>query len=215
MEQHGLRPEDVRALLSVPVWIDELREIQEQSFVRAAYFAVEATEPTEGGNLPLEGVPVPFIAIGLTAALCQPNSTTTRFETADSISELLDRVEASERYSVETADLWLPCLALGPADRKPGRGDVYRVDASLLAAGIRFRTGRTALAEYIEECRRMVRPAIYSSSETTAFAGWARREIQGAVEDYSELERKGLVLQWDDRRQVRQFKPRSDEGVER
>jgi len=207
MQQNGAQP-GVPGFQSVPVWIDEFREVQGKPIVRVAYLAVEATQPTEGGSLPLAGLSVPFIATGLTAALCQPSESEMRFESPESISNLLDHVESSDELSVETPDLWLPLFTVTAGSHKPKRGDVYRISRAMLATAIRFRGGQTTIREFIESCEAMPESAVYSEVETKAVEAWAVGEIHGAYDEYTGREHKGKVLKWDDRRQIRDYVPR-------
>jgi len=186
--------------LSVPVWVDEFREIDGLEVLRVAYLAAEAIEPTEAGRLPVSDLDVPMIATGLVAALCQPAPDRPRFESAQELDDFFKHIEEKKRLSVETPDFWLPLVVFTRRGHQVERGNVYRIDPRLLAAGVRFRAGRMRKEDLVRECERVRKKAQFSPVETSAFAEWSQMQVDVAIERYRDFEADGAVLGYDEKR---------------
>ncbi len=182
--------------LSVPLWIDDIKSYSDFQMTRLSYFAAEAENPISDWMLILGEVGIPVIISGLTAAICQPSSSKNYFETVDDIDELFDKIEGGSGLSIETPDIWLPNKFIGPDDRIPKRGDLYRIGAKLFTAALLFRTGRTTKQEFEHECNRIGEKPLYRAEETRVFAEWNKIQIEQARADYKVKESQGVFMEY-------------------
>jgi hypothetical protein len=183
------------ANVTVPMWIDSIKRFKDFNMTRLSYFSAEVDEPMEELSVDFKELDVSFITYGLTAAICQPTRSKSRFESVDDIEEMFDRLEGSGDFSIETPDLWLPNHLFDPK-HSPERGDVYRVGQRLYKAALRFSIGHTNEEEFIEECKKAKDIISYSDEETKVFAKWNEMQVDQSIANYKQKEKLGLFLEY-------------------
>ena len=171
--------------LSVPMWIDDVKNLPKFYMTRLSYFVAEVDENVENWNLLLAQTDIQVLIYGLTVAICQPAGKKQKFTSADDLDDLFNRLEEEGSFTIETPDLWLPNEVF-IKQPKPRRGEVYRVGQKLFGAALRFRSGRTTDAEFITACRALKEKAQHSADETKALHIWSQRQVDTARRIYHE-----------------------------
>lgn len=161
---------------SVPVMVDDRKDIGEFLMTRVAYFYVEAVEPSPDIPIDHRNLGISVLPLEFSGVLHKPIDAKEYFETPAQIEELFRTVERHTTLYVDSDNIWVPNKLF---DKKPERGDVYRVpvdvfiklyalcrDDATLDAGISRFSGKHNLIQF-------------SEIETIVFAKW----INGILED--------------------------------
>jgi hypothetical protein len=176
---------------SIPVMVDDRKDIGEFMMTRVAYFYVEAVEPSPDIPIDHRSLDIPVLPLEFSGVIHRPIDEKERFETPEQIEELFRTVERHTALYVDSDNIWIPNKLF---DKKPERGDIYRVpfgsfvklyalcrdDATLNAGIARFQDKHNLI--------------LFSKIETIAFAKW----ISGIVQDVKTAYPKNdlLKLKW-------------------
>ncbi len=157
---------------SVPVLLDSISDNGGEPLARCIYFHIEVEETLDEWGLGPEGASIPFLMVGLAGILLSPSPTEPRFRDVGQLMDLINRIEAHDGRSVETADVWFPARLL-PLRRGIHRGDVLRVERKLFLIATRVRAGGWDLVEAFANAPREGAIEI-SPEETRVFADWSK-----------------------------------------
>lgn len=182
-------------LLSIPMWIDDIKKSGGFKMTRLSYFVAEADEPSDDCSVMLGKVNIPVIICGLNIAISQPSRRKRRFESADELDKLFDYIEEECALSIETPDLWLP-NGLLKSKHSPKRGDVYRIKQRLFTAALAFRTGRSNQKDFEKWCEKTREKATYSDKETKVFANWSTMQTEQAKAIYESKKLSGRYMKY-------------------
>ncbi len=181
-------------VLSIPVFVDAERQIENEEMARCVYFVISIDEPSPGWTVDLANRRIPFLMIGLSGIIYRPDPDTPFFEDAESIDRIYRAVEDSPALSIEVEDLWLPSGILrekAPRNRLE-RNAVFRIGVALFSAAYRFRDQRTTLGYFAAFARDQARNVEYSPVEAAAFGAWNARQIENSRTNYREHEFQAL-----------------------
>jgi len=176
---------------SIPVMVDDRKEVGEFEMTRVAYYYVEAVEPLPDIPIDHRKIGIPVLALEFSGVIHRPTGRETYFKSADQIEALFRRVERHPSLYVDSDNIWIPNRLF---NRRPERGDIFRVpfglfrrlysicrDDATLDAGISGFSGAQDLI-------------LFSEAETKAFAQWTRGILESVVAAYPKNE--GLKLKW-------------------
>lgn len=184
-----------KSLLSIPMWIDDIKKAGSFKMTRLSYFVAEADEPTDDCAIMLGKANIPVIICGFSIAICQPSSTKRSFDSAAELDKLFDYIEDKCDLSIETPDIWLP-NGLFKSNHSPKRGDVYHIKQRLFTAALAFRTGRSSQQDFEKWCEKTSEKATYSDMETKVFAEWSTKQTEKAKEIYEVEKFSGRYMQY-------------------
>ncbi|HCO95706.1 MAG TPA: hypothetical protein DIU00_17460 [Phycisphaerales bacterium] len=184
-----------KSLLSIPMWIDDIKKAGSFKMTRLSYFVAEADEPTDDCAIMLGKANIPVIICGFSVAICQPSGAKQRFESATELDKLFDYIEDECDLSIETPDIWLP-NGLFKSKHTPKRGDVYRIKQKLFTTALAFRTGRSNQQDFEEWCAKSSEKVTYSDKETTVFAEWSTMQTERAKEKYEKEKLSGRYMEY-------------------
>ncbi len=181
--------EDGRAGRTVPLVVDDRKELPEFRMTRLTYFTIES-EPGLGGagreeeklwNLSNERFQVPFLLNSMSGVILGPVDGSGLFLTAASIEETFDRIEAQPSFYVDANDLWLPNFLF---EKMPERGGVYRAGYPLFRQALYFRADMVDHDGFLDMCLELSAQLAYSEGETAAFQSWEAGQIEEAIKNY-------------------------------
>jgi hypothetical protein len=177
--------------VTVPVVVDDRKDAGEFRMTRAAYFYIEALEPSADIPVDPSGLGMSVLPLEFSGVLHKPLGAAERFETPEQIEALFRAVERHETLYVDSDNLWVPN---GLFDRPPERGAVYRIPFAVFArlytpcrddasvdAGAPGPVGESGAAAF-------------SAVETRAYEQWAAGIVAGAKAAYPM--NRDLALQW-------------------
>lgn len=176
---------------SIPVMVDDRKDIEEFMMTRVAYFYVEAIEPSPDIPIDHRSLGIPVLPLEFSGVLHKPTDMEGHFETPDQIEDLFRAVERYESLYVDSDNIWIPNKLF---NKTPERGDIYRVpfgvftklyllcrdDASLDAGISRFKDEHNLIK--------------FSKIETIAFAKWTNGIVERVKTAYPKNDR--LKLKW-------------------
>jgi hypothetical protein len=177
---------------TVPVMIDDLKEIGNFRMTRATYFYVESLEPSPDILLEFGELEFPVFSLEFSGVIYRPLGDTEIFESSDLIENIFLEVEKHESFYVDSDNLWIPNRMF---DRRPARGDVYRLNYSLFS---KLYTLCKDDASLDDRARKLVAPSgdiAFSEKETEAFKDWTNSIIEEAKRVYPKD--RNLKLVWE------------------
>lgn len=165
---------------SVPVMVDDRKDVGDFQMTRVAYYYVEATEPLPDmpinpGDLGISTLPLEF-----SGAIYKPNDTSEFFESPGQIEDLFQAVEQYESLYVDSDNLWIPNHLF---DKTPERGDIFRVSFSLFTR-LYMLARNNAVLDIEESLPGHEDNVSYSENETRAFAQWADGILKNVIATY-------------------------------
>lgn len=167
---------------SVPLIVDDVKQIQSFPMTRCMYFCIECDTPRAGWLLGLGQQDIPFLMLGLSGVVAQPSAGDALFDSPAKLERLFDSVEAAGNLYVGQSDVWMPNFVLQGESHI--RGSVYRVGIDLFAAAFRFRQGLVDQHEFLGVADQLVKSVRFSGVETRAMAEWTDEEIRVAKQRY-------------------------------
>lgn len=172
---------------SVPLTIDDVKQLPDFKFARCDYFTVECDLPSSGWTLDLAGRQIPLLMADGAGIIYRPNPKEPAFTTPEQIERLFTEIEEDARFSVGTADVWIPNELLGcipDKQRAHPRGVTFRVSYDLFIAALQFRTDRLDRKPFEQGVRDQGEAATFSAEEDEAFRAWRRMQVEQARELY-------------------------------
>jgi hypothetical protein len=182
---------------SVPVIIDDVKDLPDFKLSRCTYFTIECEESLPETSLGTKLLRMPVLTLGMVGLVHAPLEDD-EFSEVEQIEKLLAAVEQDERLEVETSDIWLPneALALAKGKGKPTRGDLFRLSHDLFLLAHQHRRELLSNEQLTEACAGRGAEMRYSARETEAFQEWMEAEIKSAVKFYHDHEK--LALKYED-----------------
>lgn len=211
----GREPRDNADPIDIPLLVDDLKRLDGGAFemTRCTFFAVEVSGAVHDWVADLTSSEIPFLLFGPAVVLQRPDARRTRFTDPDSVTALLDAVEAAEGLLVETGHVWLPNFLLQSClgedcvqDPAACRGEVIRVRVPLFQEALRFLQGAIDAERFVSGCQDLLESARpdeplleQSEPESAVFREWTRLQIDEARENYArQREDERGVLPWRD-----------------
>lgn len=175
---------------SVPVMVDDRKDVGDFKMTRVAYYYVEVTEPLPDipistGDLDISTLPLEF-----SGAIYKPNDASEFFESPEQIEDLFQAVEQYESLYVDSDNLWIPNQLF---DKRPERGDIFRVPFGLFTR-LYMLVRNNAVLDVDESLARSNDTVSYSDYETRAFAQWADGILKNVIAAYPKKDE--LKLKW-------------------
>ncbi|MBN2132588.1 MAG: hypothetical protein JW741_24010 [Sedimentisphaerales bacterium] len=184
---------------SVPITIDDLKQLRDFKFTRCDYFTVECDMPSLGWTFELEGRQIPLFMAGGSGIIFRPSPDEARFTSPDQIEKLFHAIEEDPELSVGTGDVWIPNELVEPIlsqHELPPRGVTFRIGCAFFIAAMQFRTGRIGQTSFEKLARQSREAVTFSADEHEAFKAWRGMQVELARQQYPK--RKDLELTWKD-----------------
>ena len=167
---------------TIPVLVDDVKQLRDFNMTRGSFFAIDASGMGDDWVAILRQAEVPFMILGLTNVLHRPDVENLLFDTAASIDQLFDQIEAVEGLVVESEFIWLPNFLFDPhigyysTSHKPiqlERGAVWRIGFGLFQMAVNFLQEVIAADTYQERFWQMIQSGQieigYSHEESKIF----------------------------------------------
>jgi hypothetical protein len=175
---------------SIPVLIDDCKDLKNFKMTRCSYFSIESVEPSPDWIIPLQNTKIPFYLVGISGILTKPLKGKI-FRVPSSIDKLFSYIDNVPSLFVDTNEVWFPNF-LFPV--KPKRGSVYRINSDLFTLAMRFQSQRISLDEFLSSSWQFKGSLLPSEEETMAFKKWELELIDVAKEKYEK--NKNLTLRY-------------------
>jgi len=176
---------------SIPVMVDDRKDVGEFMMTRVAYFYVEAIEPSPDIPIDHRNLGIPVLPLEFSGVLYKPADMEEHFETPDQIEELFRIVERHESLYVDSDNIWIPNKIF---NKTPERGDIYRVPFSFFIKLYSLCRDNATLDAGISRFKDKHNLIIFSEIETIAFAKWTNGIVENVKAAYPKNER--LKLEW-------------------
>jgi len=176
---------------SIPVMVDDRKDIGEFMMTRAAYYYVEAIEPSPDIPIDHHSLGIPVMPLEFSGVLHKPSETEEYFETPEQIEELFRSVEGHKSLYVDSDNIWIPNQLF---DKTPERGDIYRVPFGFFTKLYSLCRDDTSLSAGLSRFNDKHNLIKFSEIETIAFAKWADGIVENAKAAYPKNDH--LKLAW-------------------
>lgn len=176
---------------SIPVMVDDRKDVGEFMMTRVAYFYVEAIEPSPDIPIDHSNLGIPVLPLEFSGVLHKPTDMKELFETPDQVEELFLTVEGHESLYVDSDNIWIPNKLF---NKTPERSDIYRVPFDLFIKLYLICRDDATLDAGISRFNDKNTPIIFSEIETIAFAKWTKGIVQNTKAAFPK--NKDLKLEW-------------------
>jgi hypothetical protein len=177
------------------------------SLVRGVYFVFDASQPSPGWSLNINGRSLPFFMVGLSGIVYRaagvPEAQNGWFLTTSDIEQTFEFIERTRGMIVETGRIYLPLRVVEACIRTPHEHDVLRVRGDMFVDALQFAQGRLMDHDYEKRLDSYVLqtpvsitgvPLVQSSpEETQAFACWCEEQLRSARQQESIWASDGLL----------------------
>ncbi|UCF79560.1 MAG: hypothetical protein JSW03_04770 [Candidatus Eiseniibacteriota bacterium] len=176
---------------TIPVMVDDRKDVGDFKMTRVTYFYVESTEPSPDIPIDDRTLGIPMLPLEFSGVLHRPSNKKELFETPDQIEGLFRTVEAHESLYVDSDNIWIPNELF---DKTPERGDIYRVPFDLFAMLYPLCRNDASLDAGLSGISEAGIVVSFSEIETTAFARWSEGVVENLRAAYPKSE--NLKLEW-------------------
>ncbi len=176
---------------SIPVMVDDRKDVGEFMMTRVAYFYVEAIEPSPDIPIDYRNLGIPVLPLEFSGVLYKPADMEEHFETPDQVEELFRTVERHELFYVDSDNIWIPNKLF---NKTPERGDIYRVPFGFFIKLYSLCRNDATLDAGISRFNDKHNLIIFSEIETIAFAKWTNGIVENVKAAYPKNKR--LKLKW-------------------
>ena len=176
---------------SVPVMVDDRKDIGEFMMTRVAYFYVEAIEAPPDILIDHHSLGIPVLPLEFSGVIHKPIDMEEYFETPDQIEELYQTVERYESLYVDSDNIWIPNKLF---NKTPERSEIYRVPFDLFIKLYSLCRDDASLDTGISRLSDKHDLIIFSEVETIAFAKWTNGIVENVIAAYPNNEL--LKLEW-------------------
>ena len=176
---------------TVPVMIDDRKNISNFQMTRVTYFYIEAVEPSPDIPLRKTSLGRSILPLEFSGVIYKPLGRSSRFKTAKQIEKLFQGVEQHETLYVDSDNIWIPNLLF---NKPPKRADVFRVPFELFARLYTICRDDATLAAGLQQIKDSSGLITLSDEESSAFAEWTTGIIADAKAAYPK--NKNLALTW-------------------
>lgn len=166
---------------TIPVMVDSRKNVGHFEMTRAAYFYIEAIEPSTDIPMGQSSFGMPALPLEFSGVLYKPAGKAGIFETPDHIEALFETVERHESLYVDSDNIWVPNVLF---DRTPRRGDVFRVPFPLFVELYSHCRDDATLDPDIPSFGGAGGTVVFSATETVAYAQWSRMIVEEAKSVY-------------------------------
>jgi len=190
---------------TVPILVDDVKQLRDFNMTRGSFFTIDASGMGDDWVAILRDRKVPFMILGMTNVLHRQDLDSLLFDSAISIEQLFDQIEAVDGLVVESEYIWLPNFLFDPhignysVINKPvqlERGAVWRIGFGLFQMAVTFLQEVIAADTFQDRCWQVIQSGNvelgYSHGESLAFRAWSDAQFAEA--------RKHFVEQRDDPR---------------
>ncbi len=178
---------------TVPVMVDDSKDLSEFQMTRVTYFYVESLEPSDRILFDAGRLEFPVISLEFTGIVYKPLDLSEFFDTPELIEDYFQGVEKSESLYVDSDNLWIP-NRLFPS--KPHRGEVYRMRSRLFIRIYSLCRDDAFLDHRAVNLSASAGDILFSEDETRAFKRWTDGIVKGAVDAYPKNEK--LMARWEE-----------------
>ena len=176
---------------TVPVMIDDRKNISNFKMTRVTYFYIEAIEPSPDIPLKKTSIGSSILTLEFSGVIYKPLGRSSRFKTAKQIEKLFQGVERHETLYVDSDNIWIPNLLF---NKPPKRADIFRVPFELFARLYTLCKDDATLAAGINQIEDSSGLITLSEEESSAFAEWTTGIVTDAKAAYPK--NKNLALTW-------------------
>ena len=178
--------------VTVPVMVDDRKDVGEFQMTRATYFYVEAVELSP--DIPIDHVSLgmPVLPLEFSGVIYKPFGTAEQFETPEQFEELFQVVEQHKALYVDSDNIWIPNDLL---DKAAERGNIYRVSFDLFAQLYPLCRGDATMDADMTQIDGKSGLVTFSRIETQAYEKWTKGIVADAKATYHM--NKSLALPYD------------------
>ncbi len=177
---------------TIPVMVDDCKDLDGFQMTRVTYFYVESLEPSDSILYDAGQLEFPVISLEFTGIVYKPLGLGEYFDSPELIEEYFQGVEKSEILYVDSDNLWVP-NRLFPS--KPRRGEVFRMNSRLFTRIYTLCRDDAFLDDRAVKLSTSAGDILFSEDETKAFKRWTEGIVKGAVENYPK--NKELMVRWE------------------
>jgi hypothetical protein len=173
---------------TVPVMVDNRKDIDEFMMTRVAYYYIEMIEPPPENPVDYSNLGIPVLLLEFSGAIYKPTDAE-YFEKPEQIDELFKTVESHESLYIDSDNIWVPNKLF---DKKPERGDIFRIGFDLFIK--MYSLSRNDAIVDTEDSRFSDKQGSikFSEIETEAFGKWADGIKKRFIESYPKNEKLKL-----------------------
>lgn len=176
--------------ISIPIFIDDIKDYPDFNFSRCTYFSIECDNPFPDQHITIKDKIVPIHSISSSGIIYKPMGKRDKFDSVDQIEELFDLVESDEDFYIDINDLWIPNDFFRTGVHE--RGSVYRISFKMFILALSVRESSVPFDDLVNQCKADPDGALFESIETTAFKFWAQKQISEAQSYYQKNPQKKL-----------------------
>jgi hypothetical protein len=176
---------------SIPVMVDDRKDIGEFMMTRVAYFYIEAIEAPPDIPIDHHSLGIPVLPLEFSGVLHKPIDMKEYFETPEQIEELYQTVERYESLYIDSDNIWIPNKLFR---KMPERGEIYRVPFNLFLKLYSLCRDDASLDAGISRFSDKEELIMFSEVETLAFAKWTKGIVENVIATYPKNEL--LKLKW-------------------
>ncbi len=166
----------------IPIFVDSMKKNPDFLMTRCNYLTLERDEPARGKFFRDSDEFLNLFLLGFEGIVQKPFDAQL-FDAPELIEDLFHQTEEAG-LNINIDDIWLPNFLLEGQDSEVSPGDTYRIRYELFLEAYRFRDGQIDKEYFLERCRELDTPVVFSESETEAFKAWHQQEIDTAFEIY-------------------------------
>lgn len=184
--------------VSVPVVVDDVKDIEDFPMSRCEYFTVETEDSRSIPWPPIDDGNVTILPLGISGVICSPIGSADYFHSPMLIDETISAFETEESSPFESEYVWLPNKLLQQSKRGGAlrRGDVFRLNERLFRECLAFRRNQSEQAAFSSAAADSTEEVSFSEEETVAFGQWSELQIENARSQYQQFSEAGRVLAW-------------------
>ena len=176
---------------SIPVMVDDRKDLGEFMMTRVAYYYVEAIEPSPDIPIDFRNLGIPVLTLEFSGVIHRPSELKEYFETPDQVEEVFRTVERHPSLYVDSDNLWIPNKLF---DKPPERGDIFRVPFDLFTKLYLLCRNDATLGPGISRLNDKHNRITFSKIETIAFGKWTDGIVENVKAAYPKNE--SLKLKW-------------------
>ncbi|GAB5440081.1 MAG: hypothetical protein Fues2KO_04300 [Fuerstiella sp.] len=184
--------------VSVPVVVDDVKDIEDFPMSRCEYFTVETIDLPPTWSLRINDDDGTVLPLGISGVICSPIGSTDYFHSPILIDETISAFETEESSAFESEYLWLPNKLLQQSKRRDAvrRGDVFRLSERLFRECLAFRRNQSEQTAFFSAAADSTEEVSFSEEETVAFRQWSELQIENARSQYQQFSEAGRSLSW-------------------
>ncbi len=181
-------------LFTIPIIIDDQKIFDDFKMTRASYYYIELLEPAGNLNFSFENFEIAFFPLEIAGVIYKPVGKKLYFDSPDEFEQLFNYAEDLEHFYIEADYIWIP-NALLRTEKKPEKGDVFRISVDLFTRLYLLKRDNTVSSAYDFGIGNVNSEIVFSENETRAFTRWGENVLKNVIEVYpknSKLELKRI-----------------------